>query len=245
MKAFYKAFLAAQKEMKPAVKDSENTFYKNAKGQASEYASLESVLRASLDILHKHGIILLQPVREALLETQLIHVESGEIFSSYYPLTCKDMSDPQKFKACVTYARRSALVSVLALPEVDDDGNAASDVEHEPKPMSNSINGLSHDGTKPQASIKNLAPTQASVSGGNYVIKMGKYKGAKLSDIDTGDLASYCTFLTQKANSDNKPLTGPAKELCEEADKYLSTAEDHGTADPGAIPMPTDEDIPF
>ena len=41
----------------------------------------------------------------------------------------KNITDPQKIGSCVTYFRRFTLKSLLAIAEVDDDGNKASKVE--------------------------------------------------------------------------------------------------------------------
>lgn len=121
----YKALLAAQREMPGLQKNAINPHFK------SSYISLESLMEQVLPVLHKHGFVLLQspvalPDNEPGLMTTLLHVETGEGFGGTMPLMV-DKQNPQGQGSAITYARRYALMSLLALvADTDDDANAAS-----------------------------------------------------------------------------------------------------------------------
>ena len=120
-----KAFLKAQKLLKPVEFDCNNPYFK------SKYASLKAVDKEVKSCLHKAEIEYRQPLIIVdgvhYVVTQLTHSESGQWYRSYYPIKCKDEVDPQKFGGATTYAKRyalSAMVGVVA--DEDDDGNAAA-----------------------------------------------------------------------------------------------------------------------
>ena len=124
--ALAKALVSAQKEIKPAAKDSTNPFYH------SKYADLVSVWAACREPLTSHGLSIIQVPAEAgegriALQTMLLH-ESGEFIIADPASTSLSKDDPQGVGSAVTYLRRyglSAMVGVVAEGE-DDDGNAAS-----------------------------------------------------------------------------------------------------------------------
>jgi len=124
---FAPALVKAQKEMEGATKGKDNPFFK------SKYADLPSVLEACKASLNNHGISIVQSTDVLasggklvpMLETILLH-ESGEYISGIVEIRAKDINDPQKFGAGLTYARRQGLQSLAVIPADDDDGNAAS-----------------------------------------------------------------------------------------------------------------------
>lgn len=126
-----KAILAAQAEMKPAKKESNNPFYN------STYADLPAVWE-SIAPFRKHGLTIVQmPVLSApgtiALETRMTHT-SGEWYASTLasPLA-KD--DPQGVGSALTYLRRYGLACMTGqVTEEDDDGNAASQPQSKPMP---------------------------------------------------------------------------------------------------------------
>lgn len=126
------ALLAAQAEIKSALKDSTNPHFKN------RYADLESVIAAVKPSLNKHGIVYLQPASESEdgrlhLTTRLLH-ESGEWMEStaVCPLP---KADPQGFGSAMTYLRRYSLASFIGVAQSDDDGEGAAHREEAaPKP---------------------------------------------------------------------------------------------------------------
>jgi hypothetical protein len=126
------ALSKAQSEIKGAVKDSTNPFYK------SSYADLESVIEAIKKPMVANELSFTQLTKFndtgfLLIETMIMH-SSGEYMSGEYPVICKDMNDPQKVGAAMTYARRFSLASAFGVPQIDDDGNiAAEKPKEEPK----------------------------------------------------------------------------------------------------------------
>jgi hypothetical protein len=118
-----KALAAAQAEIEPALRDSENPFFK------SKYADLASVWRAIRGPLSKHGIAVVQAPQETdgqtvAIKTILLH-ESGESIEGMLRMVPKDTS-PQAMGSCITYARRYALAAMVGVcPDDDDDGEAA------------------------------------------------------------------------------------------------------------------------
>jgi hypothetical protein len=130
MKELYTAFIAAQREIKTALKDSKNPHYK------STYADLESVWDACRDALHNHNLGIMQltdldPSGVPVLITRILH-ESGQHVEGRYPLLCKDPSNPQATLAALTYARRGSLAAACGVVQSDDDGNTAAG--HTPSP---------------------------------------------------------------------------------------------------------------
>jgi hypothetical protein len=119
-----KAMVKAQTVIKPAIKDSNNPFFK------SKYADLGSVFDACKDALNNNGITVMQPtsMKDGIVsvETVLLH-ESGEWISSLYPVKPAKENDPQSLGSAITYARRYSLASIVGVvADEDDDGNAGS-----------------------------------------------------------------------------------------------------------------------
>jgi len=122
------AMAKAQSEIRTAVKDSKNPFYK------SSYADLTSVWDACRGPLSKNGLAVLQPTTTAIngeveLVTFIIH-SSGQWVKGTLRVTPGKMKgqsfelskDPQSLGSAITYARRYGLASMVGVaPEGDDD----------------------------------------------------------------------------------------------------------------------------
>lgn len=119
-----KALTAVQSQIKPALKDAANPFYK------STYADLNSVWGAARDLLAKNGLSVIQGNsvgidNTVIVETILAH-ESGEWIQSELALPLSK-SDPQGVGSAVTYGRRYGLAAIVGIvADADDDGNHAS-----------------------------------------------------------------------------------------------------------------------
>ncbi len=119
-----KALTAVQSQIRPALKDSDNPFFK------SKYADLNSVWETARELLAKNGLAVIQgntvgEMGTIIVETVLSH-ESGEWIQSSLSLPLAK-HDPQGVGSAITYGRRyglSAIVGIVA--DVDDDANAAS-----------------------------------------------------------------------------------------------------------------------
>ena len=114
----YTQLLAFQKLGISIKKDKRNPHFKN------DYASLNEVLDKVKDTLNGLGVFIIQRPKEEGLETALYHPESSTRLVGIVPFI--NATDMQKLGGAITYARRYALVSMLALEDEDDDGNAAS-----------------------------------------------------------------------------------------------------------------------
>lgn len=118
----YEKLLAVQKEIGAISKDSENPFFK------SKYFDINALLAQVKPILNKHGIVLLQGINAVEgkngLNTVLVDSDSKEKLE--FNCLLPEVSDPQKMGSAITYYRRYALQSLLALEAEDDDGNTAS-----------------------------------------------------------------------------------------------------------------------
>lgn len=104
-----KALCDAQKEIKRAVKESENPFFK------SKYADLGSVYNACLEALNKNGLSVAQPMRVGIdgpeIATLLMH-SSGQWIEGVQRIVNKTKLPPEAY----------ALVRDVALSVTDKDG---------------------------------------------------------------------------------------------------------------------------
>ena len=116
--SIYKKLFEAKKEIGKISKDSKNPFFK------SKYFDINSLLEHVEPILQKHDLLLLQPILEGKVITELIDVETGEKVTS--EITLPTLNDPQKLGSAVSYYRRYTAQSLLGLQATDDDANLAS-----------------------------------------------------------------------------------------------------------------------
>ena len=118
------ALAKAQGEMRGAVKDSANPFFK------STYADLSSVVDAIRSAFASNGLSYIQSVEpsdkdEVRVETTLLHA-SGEWIACGMLALPVSKHDAQGFGSALTYARRYSLSAAVGIAPEDDDGNAAS-----------------------------------------------------------------------------------------------------------------------
>ena len=118
------ALAKAQGEIKGAVKDSANPFFK------SKYADLSSVVEAIRAAFSKHGLSYIQTVSESekdevRVETIILH-SSGDWISCGILALPVSKADAQGYGSALTYARRYSLSAAVGVAPEDDDGNAAA-----------------------------------------------------------------------------------------------------------------------
>lgn len=116
--SIYKKLFEAKKEIGAISKDSRNPFFK------SKYFDINQLLEHTEPILQKHELLLLQPIKEGLVISEILDIETGEKVSSEMALT--NITDPQKRGSEITYYRRYTLASLLGMQAEDDDANKAS-----------------------------------------------------------------------------------------------------------------------
>lgn len=115
------ALLAAQREIPSLVKSAENPHF------GSKYIPLEAVIEAVVPVLQKHGILLMQNLSASLSGPALTTVfQYGGESSSYTVPLILEKQTPQAVGSAITYMRRYAILSALALvADADDDAEAA------------------------------------------------------------------------------------------------------------------------
>lgn len=132
----YEKLLEVQKELGAIKKDSTNPYFK------SKYFDINALLEHVKPVLNKHDLVITQALTTIEgrlgLETILAH-KDGESYKTVCPIpemvteiknkekeVIGVQADPQKQGSAITYYRRYALQSLLALEATDDDGNTAS-----------------------------------------------------------------------------------------------------------------------
>ena len=116
--SIYTKLFEAKKEIGKISKDSRNPFFK------SKYFDINSLLEHVEPILQKNNLLLLQPILEGKVRTEIIDIETGEKVKS--EITLPQLNDPQKLGSCVSYYRRYTAQSLICLQSTDDDANLAS-----------------------------------------------------------------------------------------------------------------------
>ena len=122
--ALAKALKAVQIELKPALKNSVNPFFK------ASYADLGSVWDSCRNLLAKNGLSVTQTMdvgegHTLIVETILLH-ESGEWIGSRLPMILSK-NDPQGIGMAITYARRYGLSAIIGVCSEDDDAESTVD----------------------------------------------------------------------------------------------------------------------
>lgn len=113
--------LEFQKRVEAIKKDSTNPFFK------SSYFNINTLLGEIKPLLSELGLILLQPLSNVNGKPAIrtVLVDGGKYLIDD-TVVMPDLQDPQKMGSAITYYRRYAIQSLLALEAVDDDGNLAS-----------------------------------------------------------------------------------------------------------------------
>ena len=132
-----KALTKAQSQIKGAIKDTNNPFFK------TKYADLASVVEAIREPLANNGLSYVQICHDkegaASVETMILH-SSGEWLSCGPVSAPVSKHDAQGFGSALTYARRYSLSAAFGVAPEDDDGNAAAKAP--PKDKENTPNKI-------------------------------------------------------------------------------------------------------
>jgi hypothetical protein len=114
--------LEVQKEIGTIKKDATNPFFK------SKYFDINSLLEQIKPVLNEKNLIITQALTsldgKLALKTSILDSDGIDGVVETCPLP--DIQDPQKAGSAITYFRRYALQSLLALEAEDDDANLAS-----------------------------------------------------------------------------------------------------------------------
>lgn len=108
----------AKKEIGVVKKTKTNPHFKNT------YADLNALIDAVEPILLEKGLIMLQPIKDGKVYTQIIDIDTFESVESFIDLSPNLTA--QALGSQVTYYRRYTLQSLMSLQADDDDGHKAS-----------------------------------------------------------------------------------------------------------------------
>ncbi len=117
----YQKLLEAKKQIGKVSKNAKNPHFK------SNYTDINALIEAVEPVLLENGLLLLQPVINGKVITQIIDVETGEKIESI--LTLDTNLNSQQQGSQITYFRRYTLQSLMSLQAEDDDANTASKVK--------------------------------------------------------------------------------------------------------------------
>lgn len=162
------ALVGVQSDVESVEKTSTNPHFGN------NYADLNAFLHVLRIPLAAHGLMMMQgPGMEdgrVVLDTLLVH-ESGEWIRNRAAAPMQK-NDPQGVGSAITYLRRYSLAALFAIPQEDDDGNAASGSQAQSKQQrASTSNGTPAEGAFacPECGgpvWDNRADEQSSINGG-------------------------------------------------------------------------------
>lgn len=125
----YKKIHEAKQEIGIVKKTKTNPHFKNT------YADLNALIEAVEPILLEKGLILLQPIKDGKVYTQIIDIDNGEMVESNIELSPNLTA--QALGSQITYFRRYQISSILSLQASDDDGHLASQPQPKTKQLIN------------------------------------------------------------------------------------------------------------
>jgi hypothetical protein len=123
----YKKIHEAKKEIGIVKKNAKNPHFKNT------YADLNALIEAVEPILLEKGLILLQPIKDGKVYTQIIDIDNGEMIESSIDLSPNLTA--QALGSQITYFRRYQISAILSLMSDDDDGQKASQPQPKQLPI--------------------------------------------------------------------------------------------------------------
>jgi len=129
-----------------------------------------------------------------------------ERLSVRMPAIAFDNSD-KAFGKAISMATKTGLLKLFMLESFDDEEKRDKDSK---KPLIENKNSNSKV-SAPQKQIEGI---------GNYVAKVGKFKGKKLGEIDAKELTDYCKYM----KTNNPEMDGPVKEFIDKAREYVAGA---------------------
>lgn len=125
------------------------------------YADINAILEAVEPILLVNGLLLLQPIQNESVCTQIIDIDSGAMIESCMKLPAT--VQPKDMGSAITYYRRYTLQSALSLQSVDDDADKATKSAAQPKP-------------KESLDTERFNNAMAKIKAGEYTVEQLKAK---------------------------------------------------------------------
>jgi hypothetical protein len=166
MKHLFKALAAFQQEV-PVI-------HKATQGYGYTYADLPKIFEVINPLLKKHGLGFTQLINGTQIATCLFHVESAESIESKIDIPqgviLKGMNEFQVLGSAITYLRRYALSSMLALVTDKDTDASGEQVKQEVK--------------KPLINNKRFEEALIAIENGKYTVDQLK-TGFELTEVQT------------------------------------------------------------
>lgn len=176
-----KALCRVQSELKGAIKDSTNPFYKQT------YADLASVWDACREALGKNGLAVIQTTEAiehgVIVETLLSHI-SGEWISGRLQMK-PQKEDPQGIGSAITYARRYALAAIVGVCPADDDAEKTTEREKDGSPEKGKKEEKGKLSPSPTFA-DSMARAMSHVGTAAYFKVLGNHGYCEVSEIPTG-----------------------------------------------------------
>ena len=135
MKELYQALQKFQQQVPSLERSKEGFNY--------DYTPLEEMISVIQPVLHKNGLMLLQPPSvghhgQTMIVTRLVHIESGQILESELPIYLpENMGNKPMFTwgGSLTYGRRYAIKMLLGIePDMDTNTETVEVIEKKNKP---------------------------------------------------------------------------------------------------------------
>lgn len=114
----YQKLAAVKTKIGKLTKDQTNPFYE------SKYFDVNGLIEQLEPLFEANGLLLLQPIQNGCLTTEIVDIETGDSVNSQ--LALPELNDPQKIGSAITYYRRYTLQSLLGLQAEDDDAETAN-----------------------------------------------------------------------------------------------------------------------
>ena len=169
-----------------------------------------SVFSSNMEVFEKEKLqngvktITREYMASVTVEVTAINMDKPEErLSVSMPAVAFDSGDKAYGKA-VSMATKTALLKLFMLESFDDE-------EKRPEAKKPIME-------KPQGSSAKNTPKSNQPADGDYVARVGKFKGVRMADIHPKELADYCKFMRTQT------LDGPMKEFIDKAKEFLTGA---------------------
>lgn len=232
VKELFAALSNAQGDFDDAIANSTNPVFK------SDYADMAAVRKAIKVPMSKYGLAIIQHPQtidgRLILETIVTHT-SGQWMKSDFVLNVEKPT-MQGLKSAITYARRTAALSILGVAEADDDGNEA---EKHPRTV------LPRPKVAPVVPNSVVAGTVTSINAltppGEAIIPYGPKKGRKVSELTELEIRKDLDYWNIKLKTDGKTAGDVLKNYLAALDAYLEA----NTVPGDPMPVFDGENLPF
>jgi hypothetical protein len=175
------------------------TIHKGTKSYGYSYADLSEIFNVIKPLLKKHSLGFTQLINEGNLETEVFHIETEESITSRIPIPegaqLKGMNEFQTLGSAITYLRRYAISSMLALiTDVDNDASGEQTKKSIPKKAQVEI---TPDKPKPRQDGMLVIPTKKDIDAALYH-NMPIEEVVAVFKMDNTQCAKYKQLLTEK-----------------------------------------------